>query len=85
MRSLYCTCVPILMQEVKWGAPSAHLSFPLRCRMEKLDVEARKEICSKSKEGCSPLFVACKKGNVEVIYFRISSLYVLELRHLSLI
>jgi hypothetical protein len=55
-----------LWQEVKSAAPSAQLSYTLRCRLERCDRDSRAVICSKAKEGCSPLFVACKKGNVEV-------------------
>ena len=55
-----------LFQEVKCAAPSAQLSYTLRCRLERCDKELRGIICEKIKDGCSPLFVACKKGNVEV-------------------
>ncbi len=55
-----------LFQEVKSAAPSAQLSYPLRCRLEKCDRATREAICSMSRDGCSPLFVACKRGNVEV-------------------
>ena len=55
-----------LYQEVKSAAPSAQLSYTLRCRLEKFDNDVRAAVCSKTKEGCSPLFVACKRGNVEV-------------------
>lgn len=61
-----------LYQEVKCAAPSAQLSYTLRCRLERCDRETRGKICSKTKEGCSPLFVACKKGNVEIVEYLIS-------------
>ena len=48
------------------AAPSAQLSYPLRCRLEKCDFPKRREVCAMSKDGCSPLFIACKRGNVEV-------------------
>lgn len=57
-----------LYQEVKGAAPSAQLTYTIKCRIEKCDKETRRVICSKTKEGCSPLFVACKKGNVEVTW-----------------
>lgn len=55
-----------LFQEVKCAAPSAQLSYTLRCRLERCEREIRRIICERTKDGCSPLFVACKKGNVEV-------------------
>ncbi len=55
-----------LHKEVKCAAPSAQLPYPLRNRLERCDKETRAAICAMTKEGCSPLFVACKKGNVEV-------------------
>ena len=57
-----------LYQEVKTAAPSAQLSYNLRNRLERYERPCRGEICSQVKEGCSPLFIACKKGNVEVSF-----------------
>ena len=51
---------------MRTAAPSAQLSYSLRCRLEKCEFPKRTEVCSMSKDGCSPLFIACKRGNVEV-------------------
>lgn len=34
--------------------------------------DARKEIVSKLREGCAPLFVVCKRGNLEIVEFLIN-------------
>ena len=34
--------------------------------MERCD---RKGLVSRIREGCSPLFIACKKGNVEIVEY----------------
>ena len=52
--------------QVRTAAPSAQLSASLRFRLEKCDFPKRQEVCAMSKDGCSPLFIACKRGNVEV-------------------
>lgn len=56
-----------LYREVKLAAPSAQLSYGLRCRLERCDRDYRQVLCSNIKDGCSPLFLACKRGNFEVI------------------
>ncbi|TRY77395.1 hypothetical protein TCAL_00144 [Tigriopus californicus] len=61
-----------LYQEIKSAAPSAQLTYPLRCRVERCDRDTRQVICSRTKEGCSPLFVASKKGNVEIVEYLIT-------------
>lgn len=37
-----------------------------------LPKDARKEIVSRLREGCAPLFVVCKRGNLEIVEFLIS-------------
>lgn len=41
----------------------------LRDRLENLNRETRKKIVSYMKDGCAPLFVACKRGNVELVEY----------------
>jgi len=60
-----------LHQEVRTAAPSAQLSASLRFRLEKCDFPKRQEVCAMSKDGCSPLFIACKRGNVEIVEYLI--------------
>ncbi len=61
-----------LHKEVRGAAPSAHLPYALRCRLERFNGASRNRICSMIRDGCSPLFVACKKGNVEIVEYLIS-------------
>jgi tetratricopeptide (TPR) repeat protein len=60
-----------LYNECRLAAPGARLSYVCRTKLERLSREERKELVSRIKEGCSPLFVACKKGNVEIVDFLI--------------
>ncbi|RWS02806.1 Protein fem-1-like protein, partial [Dinothrombium tinctorium] len=61
-----------LHTECRLSAPGARLSYTLRNKLERFSKEERKEIVSRLKEGCSPLFVACKKGNVEIVDYLIT-------------
>ena len=61
-----------LYQEVRCAAPSAQLSYFLRSRLERVDRCDRKGLVSRIREGCSPLFIACKKGNVEIVEYLMS-------------
>lgn len=61
-----------LYEECKHAAPGARLSYNLRNRLEKLPKTTRREIASMSKDGCTPLFVACKRGHVEIVEYLIT-------------
>lgn len=61
-----------IYQEVRCAAPSAQLSYSLRSRIERVDKPDRRAIVSRIREGCSPLFIACKKGNVEIVEYLVS-------------
>ena len=61
-----------LYHEVKYAAPCAQLSYWLRNQLERSDESVRSELASRKMEGCSPLFIACKKGNVEIVEYLIS-------------
>ncbi|XP_033209315.1 protein fem-1 homolog C [Belonocnema kinseyi] len=61
-----------LFQECKYVAPGARLSYSLRNRLEKYKVDVRKEIVSRMKDGYAPLFIACKRGHVEIVEYLIS-------------
>lgn len=60
-----------LYTECRLAAPGARLSYAIRNRIERFSREERREIVSRVKEGCAPLFVACKKGNVEIVEYLI--------------
>ncbi len=61
-----------LCLEVRTAAPCSQLSASLRSRLERCDPMQRKEICSKSKDGSTPLFSACKKGKAEIVDYLLS-------------
>lgn len=61
-----------LYEECKFAYPGARLSYHLRNRLEKLPKAVRREIASISKDGCTPLFIACKRGHVEIVEYLIT-------------
>lgn len=60
-----------LHAEVRSAAPGARLSYGLRSSLERLDKTERREVVSVvcRQDGCSPLFIACKKGNLEIVEY----------------
>lgn len=52
-------------------APGARISYNLRNRLEKLSMDERREIVGRTFDGCSPLFISCKRGNVEIVEYLI--------------
>merc|ERR550532_3261799 len=48
------------------------LSYSLRSRLERIEPGDRRGIVSRIREGCSPLFIACKRGNVEIVEYLMS-------------
>lgn len=60
-----------LYTECRLAAPGAKLSYACRSKLDRFSRDDRKEIVSRVKEGCAPLFVACKKGNVEIVEYLI--------------
>ncbi|KAK8775294.1 hypothetical protein V5799_031361 [Amblyomma americanum] len=50
----------------------ARLSYLVRNKIERLTREERKAIVSRIREGCAPLFVACKKGNSDIVEYLIT-------------
>jgi len=63
-----------LINEVKSAAPGARLTYNLRTRLERFSKPDRKEIvCKLNKDGCAPLFIACKRGHVEIVDYLIST------------
>ena len=61
-----------LYTEVKNAAPCSQLTYQLRNSLEQCDLQLRSELASQVQDGCSPLFVACKKGNVEIVEYLVS-------------
>ena len=60
-----------LITEVKSAAPGARLTYSLRTKLEKYPKSDRKEIASRVKDGCAPLFIACKRGHIEIVHYLI--------------
>lgn len=61
-----------LVEECRYVAPGARLSYQLRTQLERFCREVRREIACRVKDGCAPLFVACKRGNVEIVEYLIN-------------
>ncbi|XP_014272256.1 protein fem-1 homolog A isoform X2 [Halyomorpha halys] len=62
-----------LITEVKSAAPGARLTYNLRAKLERYSRADRKEIACRVKDGCAPLFIACKRGHVEIVEYLITS------------
>ncbi|XP_075238445.1 ankyrin repeat protein mann-cup isoform X1 [Lycorma delicatula] len=60
-----------LIQECKHAAPGARLSYTLRTRLERYNINDRRDIVCRVKDGCAPLFIACKRGHVEIVEYLI--------------
>ncbi|XP_028176416.1 protein fem-1 homolog A [Ostrinia furnacalis] len=58
-----------LMRECKHSAPGARLSARLRTSLERMCPEERRAVVCRTAEGCAPLFVASKRGNVELVEY----------------
>lgn len=65
-------CFHELLEECKHAPPGARLSYSLRNRLEKFTQAARTEIVNRIKVGCSPLFIACRKGQTEIAEYLIT-------------
>ena len=61
-----------LLEACKYSVPGSRLSNSLRNRLEKYPLNIRREIVNRVKVGCSPLFLACKKGQTEIVEYLIS-------------
>lgn len=68
MNELSCA----LIHECKYAPPYAHLSNNIRNILERCNREIRREIVSKTEDGCAPLFIACRKGNVAIVNYLIN-------------
>ncbi|XP_058800378.1 protein fem-1 homolog A [Phymastichus coffea] len=60
-----------LMQECKHAAPGARLTYFLRSKLEKHKPEDLKQLVSRTRDGCAPLFIVCKRGHVEIVEYLI--------------
>lgn len=64
-------CFHDLIKHCRHAAPGAQLPLQLQMRLEKLTIEQRKQIVNRPYEGCSSLFIACKRGNTEIVEYLI--------------
>jgi len=60
-----------IYQELRHDSPKEDLPDDIKTKLEKLPIDERKELISRTKDGSSVLFVACKKGNLDVVKFLI--------------
>ena len=60
-----------LILEVKKAKHCSMLTPRLKNKLERCDLSVRSELASRVFEGCSPFFIACKKGNVEIVEYLI--------------
>ncbi|KAL4704035.1 hypothetical protein ACJJTC_015191 [Scirpophaga incertulas] len=59
-----------LMRECRHNAPGARLSAKLRSALEnRLCPMGRRQLVSRTQEGCAPLFVAARRGNAELVEY----------------
>lgn len=61
-----------VLEECKRAVPGARLPYTTRNKLEKLPLEVRRDIVNRVKLGCSPLFIACKKGRAEIVEYLIT-------------
>lgn len=61
-----------VLEECKRAVPGARLPHTTRNKLEKLPLEVRRDIVNRVKLGCSPLFIACKKGRAEIVEYLIT-------------
>ena len=68
------TCI-IFYRELSSVFASSTFNIPSNkylCRLERIEPGDRRGIVSRIREGCSPLFIACKRGNVEIVEYLMS-------------
>ncbi|XP_065348180.1 protein fem-1 homolog C [Cloeon dipterum] len=62
-----------LHAECRHNAPGSRLSINIRTKLERFPRAYRKEIVSRELHGCSPLFVACKRGHVDIVDYLLTT------------
>lgn len=60
-------CFNDMMEECRIARPTTSFSYGLRMRMERFLLATRMEIVNRLKAECSPLFMACRKGHLEMV------------------
>ena len=72
----YANIYNALYNEVRQAPPLGILSYKLKCDIENLcsDRDERSKLVSQThkESGCSPLFIACKRGNIEIVEYLLS-------------
>lgn len=61
-----------LIKECEHCLPGTQLSYALRRALEKYGPKERKKIVSLLMNGCAPLFIACKRGLLEVVKYLVT-------------
>ncbi|GJQ75780.1 hypothetical protein Trydic_g17851 [Trypoxylus dichotomus] len=65
-------CFQELIEECKHLPPGSKLSYGLRNRLEKFSLASRREIVNRVRTGCAPLFIACRRGQLEIVEYLVS-------------
>ena len=61
-----------LVQECQLASPGTRLSDKLRRKMEEFARDDRRDVVTKTVDGCAPLFLAAKNGSAEVADYLLS-------------
>ncbi|XP_011300181.1 protein fem-1 homolog C [Fopius arisanus] len=61
-----------IIKECTYAVPGGRLSYAVRNKLEKHKKSVRREIVSRIKDDCAPLFIACKRGHVEIVEYLIT-------------
>lgn len=65
-------CFQELIHECRCLPPGSKLSYNLRNRLEKFSLQSLREIVNRLKIGCAPLFIACKRGQLDIVEYLVT-------------
>lgn len=66
-------CFHELIDECRMLPPGSRISYNLRNRLDKFPSKCRAEIVNRLKMGCAPLFIACKKGQIDIVEYLVNN------------
>ncbi|KAL7302504.1 hypothetical protein TKK_0005147 [Trichogramma kaykai] len=56
-----------LMESIKRAPQDGRMDYEVQLNLERLKPEQRRALVSRTKDGCAPLFLACKRGCLEIV------------------